>query len=84
MAQGHISLSVESLWGLKPYQQNMSLVGSSSCVVDCSLQPSVHVPLVGDRYPPSPLEGKKASREALGLLSRKAIPSWARGELLVE
>jgi hypothetical protein len=26
--------------------------------------------LVGDRYPPGPLEGKKASREALGLLSR--------------
>jgi hypothetical protein len=40
--------------------------------------------LVGDRYPPGPLEGKKASRKALGLLSRKAIPSWARGELLVE
>jgi hypothetical protein len=34
--------------------------------------------LVGDRYPPGPLEGKKASRKALGLLSRKAIPSWAR------
>ena len=40
--------------------------------------------LVGDRYPPGPLEGKKASRKALGLLFRKAIPSWARGELLVE
>jgi hypothetical protein len=39
---------------------------------------------VGDRYPPGPLEGKKASRKALGLLFRKAIPSWARGELLVE
>jgi hypothetical protein len=26
--------------------------------------------LVGDRYPPVPLEGKKASREALGLLYR--------------
>jgi hypothetical protein len=26
--------------------------------------------LVGDRYPSGPLEGKKASREALGLLSR--------------
>jgi hypothetical protein len=39
---------------------------------------------VGDRYPPGPLEGKKASREALGLLSRKAIPSWARGGLLAE
>jgi hypothetical protein len=26
--------------------------------------------LVGDRYPPGPLEGKKASREALGLLYR--------------
>jgi hypothetical protein len=40
--------------------------------------------LVGDRYPPGPLEGKKVSREALGLLSRKAIPSWARGGLLAE
>jgi hypothetical protein len=40
--------------------------------------------LVGDKYPPCPLEGKKASREALGLLSHKTIPSWARGELLVE
>jgi hypothetical protein len=39
---------------------------------------------VGDRYPPGPLEGKKASRKALGLLSRKAIPSWARGCLLAE
>jgi hypothetical protein len=39
---------------------------------------------VGDGYPPGPLEGKKASRKALGLLSREAIPSWARGELLVE
>jgi hypothetical protein len=36
--------------------------------------------LVGDRYPPGPLEGKKA----LGLLFCKAIPSWARGGLLVE
>jgi hypothetical protein len=33
---------------------------------------------------PGPLEGKKASREALGSLSHKAIPSWARGGLLVE
>jgi hypothetical protein len=39
---------------------------------------------MGDRYPPGPLEGKKASQEALGLLSRKAIPSWARGGLLAE
>jgi hypothetical protein len=39
---------------------------------------------VGDRYPPGPLEGKKASRKALCLLSRKAVPSWARGELLAE
>jgi hypothetical protein len=39
---------------------------------------------VGDRYLLVLLEGKKASRKALGLLSRKAIPSWARGELLVE
>jgi hypothetical protein len=42
------------------------------------------VPPVGDRYPPGPLEGKKASREALGLLSRKAIPSWTKGGLLAE
>jgi hypothetical protein len=41
-------------------------------------------PRVGDGYPPGPLEGKKASRKALGLLSRKAVPSWARGELLAE
>jgi hypothetical protein len=40
--------------------------------------------LVGDGYPPGPLEGKKASRNALGLLSRKVVPSWARGELLAE
>jgi hypothetical protein len=39
---------------------------------------------VGDRYPPGPLEGKKASREVLGLLSRKAIHLWARGGLLAE
>jgi hypothetical protein len=39
---------------------------------------------VGDGYPPGPLEGKKASRKALGLLARKAVPSWARGELLAE
>jgi hypothetical protein len=38
----------------------------------------------GVRYPPGPLEGNKASREALGLLSRKAIPSWAGIELLEE
>jgi hypothetical protein len=34
---------------------------------------------VEDRYPPGPLEGKKASRKALGPLFRRAIPSWARG-----
>jgi hypothetical protein len=34
---------------------------------------------MGDRYPPGPLEGKKASRKAPGPLLRKAIPSWARG-----
>jgi hypothetical protein len=34
---------------------------------------------VGDRYPPGPLEGKKASRKGLGPLFRRAIPSWARG-----
>jgi hypothetical protein len=39
---------------------------------------------MGDRYPPSPLEGKKASRKALGLLSCNATPLWARGEPLVE
>jgi hypothetical protein len=39
---------------------------------------------VGDKYPPGPLEGKKASREALGLLPRKATPSWAGIELLAE
>jgi hypothetical protein len=31
---------------------------------------------VGDRYPLGPLEGRKASQEALGSLSREAIPSW--------
>jgi hypothetical protein len=45
---------------------------------------SKHKGSVGDEYPPGPLEGKKASRKVLGLLSRKAIPSWAMGELLVE
>jgi hypothetical protein len=39
---------------------------------------------VGDGYPPGPLEGKKALRKALGLLSHKVVPSWARGELLAE
>jgi hypothetical protein len=39
---------------------------------------------VGDRYPPGPLEGKKASRGALGQLPHKAIPLWARSELLAE
>jgi hypothetical protein len=39
---------------------------------------------VGEKYPPGPLEGKKASQVALGLLSRKAIPLWARGGLLAE
>jgi hypothetical protein len=39
---------------------------------------------VGDRYPAGPLEGRKASREALGRLPRKAIPSWAGTVLLAE
>jgi hypothetical protein len=39
---------------------------------------------VGDKYPQGPLEGKKASRGALGQLPRKTIPSWAESELLVE
>jgi hypothetical protein len=39
---------------------------------------------VGDRYPPGPLEDKKASRGAMGQLPRKAIPSWAGLELLAE
>jgi hypothetical protein len=34
--------------------------------------------LVWDRYPPTPLEGKKASRGALGLLPRKATPFVGR------
>jgi hypothetical protein len=38
----------------------------------------------GGQISPGPLEGKKASQKALGLLFRKAIPSRARGELLVE
>jgi hypothetical protein len=39
---------------------------------------------VGDRYPPGPLEGKKALRKAPGPLLREAIPLWAREELLIE
>ena len=39
---------------------------------------------MGDRYPPGPLEGRKASQEDLGPLSREAILSWARGGLLAE
>jgi hypothetical protein len=35
--------------------------------------------VVGDRYPPGPLEGKKASRKAPGPLLHEAIPSLARG-----
>jgi hypothetical protein len=42
---------------------------------------SIHV---GDRYPPGPLEGEKASRGASGQLPRKAIPSWVELELLAE
>jgi hypothetical protein len=38
----------------------------------------------GGQISPGSLEGKKASQKALGLLSRKTIPSWARGGLLVE
>jgi hypothetical protein len=39
---------------------------------------------VGDRYPPDPLEGEKASRGTTGHLPHKAIPSWAGLELLAE
>jgi hypothetical protein len=39
---------------------------------------------VGDRYPPGPLEGKKASRGVSGQLPCKAIPLWAGLELLAE
>jgi hypothetical protein len=39
---------------------------------------------VGDRYPPGPLEGEKASRGATGQLPRKAFPSWAGQEVLAE
>jgi hypothetical protein len=39
---------------------------------------------VGDRNPPAPLEGRNASREALGQLPRKAISSWAGIELLAK
>jgi hypothetical protein len=39
---------------------------------------------MGDRYPPGPLEGEKASRGASGQLPRKAIPSWVGLELLAE
>jgi hypothetical protein len=44
-----------------------------------STPPSRVAEPMGDRYPPGPLEGKKAPRKALGPLFRKAIPSWARG-----
>jgi hypothetical protein len=46
--------------------------------------PAPRLALVGDRYPPDPLEGKKALRGASGQLARKAIPSWAGLELLAE
>jgi hypothetical protein len=39
---------------------------------------------VGDRYPPGPLEGEKASRGASSQLPRKVIPSWVGLEQLVE
>jgi hypothetical protein len=39
----------------------------------------IDLPVVGDRYPPGPLEGRKASRKAPGPLLREAIPSWAKG-----
>jgi hypothetical protein len=45
------------------------------CTRLCPLNPGV-----GDRYPPGPLEDKKASQRVPGPLFRKAIPSWARGE----
>jgi hypothetical protein len=35
--------------------------------------------LVGDRYPPGPLEGQKTLRKALGPVVCKVIPSWAWG-----
>jgi hypothetical protein len=53
-------------------------------VLDAVLSAPLVISECGGRYPPGPLEGKKASREALGLLSRKAIPSWAGIELLAE
>jgi hypothetical protein len=55
----------------------MTSIGAASGAPDtvwCPGQGTNELP-VGDRYPPGPLEGKKASREALGLLPRKAIPS---------
>jgi hypothetical protein len=45
---------------------------------------SVQPRLVGDRYPPGPLEGLKASRKALGLLFLEIILLWARAELQAE
>jgi hypothetical protein len=39
---------------------------------------------VGDKYPPGPLEGERASHGASGQIPRKAIPSWAGLELLAE
>jgi hypothetical protein len=35
--------------------------------------------LVGDIYPPGPLEGQKTSRKALGPIVHKVILSWAWG-----
>jgi hypothetical protein len=44
----------------------------------------VYIYSVGDRYAPGPLEGEKALLGALGQLPCKAIPSWARLELLAK
>jgi hypothetical protein len=62
--------------GTRNFLSNRRLTSEN---VNCVLE--AHV---GDRYPPGPLEGKKVSREALGLLPRKVIPSWAGIELLAE
>ena len=58
-------------------------------ILNCSSEPQIRRGSAwhrscGGRISLGPLEGKKASRKALGLLSRKAVPSWDRRELLVE
>jgi hypothetical protein len=88
IATNQLNRSVPISLGSKIFKTTLLILGLEgmdiTLEVDWMAQHRVVLDVVGDRYPPGPVEGKKASRKALGLLSRKATPSWARGEPLVE